>query len=64
MGRRVMTAASNCPKALIVSALAGFVRSFLMSDVAMLQDMGYEVHCAANEGTVYVGIRKSMTIMR
>lgn len=48
MGRRVMTAASNCPKALIVSALAGFVRSFLMSDVAMLQDMGYEVHCAAN----------------
>lgn len=35
-------------KALIVSALAGFIVSFLRSDVKMLQDMGYEVHCAGN----------------
>lgn len=35
-------------KALIVTALAGFVRSFLMSDIACLRDLGFEVHCAAN----------------
>lgn len=35
-------------KALIVTALAGFVRSFLKNDIAILQSMGYEVHCAAN----------------
>lgn len=35
-------------KALIVTALAGFVRSFLMPDIATLQGMGFEVHCAAN----------------
>lgn len=35
-------------RALIVTALAGFVRSFLMEDIATLQSMGYEVHCAAN----------------
>lgn len=33
---------------LIVTALAGFIRSFLMSDIEILQSMGYEVHCAAN----------------
>lgn len=35
-------------KAIIVTALAGFVRSFLTNDILILQDMGYEVHCAAN----------------
>ena len=35
-------------KALIVTALAGFIRSFLKNDIAILQSMGYEVHCAAN----------------
>lgn len=35
-------------KALIVTALAGFIRSFLMPDIATLQSMGFEVHCAAN----------------
>lgn len=35
-------------KALIVSALAGFIGSFLKSDIALLQSMGYEVHCAGN----------------
>jgi len=36
-------------KALIVTALAGFVRSFLTHDIQLLQSMGYEVHCAANQ---------------
>lgn len=35
-------------KALIITALGGFIRSFLTSDIKILQDMGYEVHCAAN----------------
>ena len=35
-------------RALIVTALAGFVRSFLTHDIELLKDMGYEVHCAAN----------------
>jgi len=35
-------------KALIVTALAGFIRSFLTHDIELLQGMGYEVHCAAN----------------
>lgn len=36
-------------KALIVTALAGFIRSFLINDIKILQEMGYEVHCAANK---------------
>ena len=35
-------------KALICTALAGFIRSFLCNDIKILQSMGYEVHCAAN----------------
>lgn len=35
-------------KALIVTALARFVKSFLTNDIITLQNMGYEVHCAAN----------------
>ena len=35
-------------KALIVTALAGFIRSFLTNDIEILQAKGYEVHCAAN----------------
>ena len=35
-------------KALIVTALGGFVRSFLNNDIKLLQEKGYEVHCAAN----------------
>ena len=34
---------------LIVTALAGFVRSFLNNDITILQSMGYDVHCAANK---------------
>ena len=35
-------------KALIVTALARFTKSFLSNDIISLQNMGYEVHCAAN----------------
>lgn len=35
-------------KALIVTALARFTKSFLTNDIIALQKMGYEVHCAAN----------------
>ncbi len=33
---------------LIVTALSGFVRAFLLDDIKILQSMGYEVYCAAN----------------
>ena len=36
-------------KVLITTALAGFIRSFLKNDIKILQEMGYEVHCAANK---------------
>ena len=36
-------------KALIVTALAGFVRSFLMNDIKTLQEMGYDVTVVANK---------------
>lgn len=35
-------------KALIVAALAGFINTFLKHDIELLQQKGYEVHCAAN----------------
>lgn len=35
-------------KALIVTALARFTKSFLNNDIIALQKMGYEIHCAAN----------------
>lgn len=39
-------------KALVVTAVAGFVRGFLSHDMKLLQDRGYEVHCATNAETV------------
>ena len=36
-------------KALICTALVGFVKGFLLNDVHTLQSLGYEVHCAAND---------------
>lgn len=36
-------------KALVVTALAGFAYGFLENDMKTLQNMGYEVHCAANK---------------
>ena len=35
-------------RALIITALTGFVRAFLLQDIEILQKLGYEVHCAAN----------------
>ena len=35
-------------KALVVSALAGFIGTFLQHDIYLLQNLGYEVHCAAD----------------
>lgn len=36
-------------KALIVTARGGFIKAFLMHDISILQNLGYEVHCAAND---------------
>lgn len=48
---RRKTVSNDCmkmKKALIVTALARFTKSFLTNDIITLQKMGYEVHCAAN----------------
>ena len=48
---RRKTVTNDCKKmkrALIVTALARFTKSFLTNDIITLQKMGYEVHCAAN----------------
>lgn len=39
-------------KALVVAATAGFMKGFLLHDMTLLQQMGYEVHCAANANAV------------
>ena len=38
----------NNQNVLIVTALNGFIRAFLLDDIRILQTMGYTVHCAAN----------------
>lgn len=35
-------------KAIVIASTAGFIRGFLLNDILLLQQMGYEVHCAAN----------------
>ena len=35
-------------RAIIVTALTGFVRAFLLYDIELLKELGYEVDCAAN----------------
>ena len=52
---------NDCKKmkrALIVTALARFTKSFLKNDIITLQKMGYEVHCAANihHAGMYAGV--------
>lgn len=42
-------------KALLVSRVSGFVPQFVMHDVSILQDMGYEVHYAADFNKVVYG---------
>ncbi len=39
-------------KALIIAATGGFLKGFLVHDMKILQEMGYEVHCAANADSV------------
>lgn len=38
----------NVKKALIITTISGFVPQFEMNNVALLQEMGYEVHYASN----------------
>lgn len=47
-------------KALIVAALSGFISAFLQNDIKTLQDMGYEVHCAADAGHANTTVRSSI----
>lgn len=42
---------SEKKKALLVTTISGFVPQFEMNNVKLLQDMGYEVHYAANYNT-------------
>lgn len=42
-------------KALIVTRVSGFVPQFEMNNVRILQEMGYEVHYAANFNTIVYG---------
>ncbi len=39
-------------RALIVAATGGFLNGFLIPDMKLLKEMGYEVHCAANGNSV------------
>ena len=45
----------DSPKALLVTTVSGFVPQFEMNNVKILQDMGYEVHYAANFNTPSYG---------
>ena len=42
-------------KALLVTTVSGFVPQFEMNNVRILQDMGYEIHYAANYNTPSYG---------
>ena len=46
---------NKAKKALLVTTVSGFVPQFEMSNVRILQDMGYEVHYAANYNTPSYG---------
>ena len=39
-------------RALIVASTAGFIKGFLIHDMQLLQEMGYEVHCIANAKSI------------
>lgn len=39
-------------RAIVVAATGGFLKGFLLSDMKLLKQMGYEVHCAANGKSV------------
>ena len=42
-------------KALLVTRVSGFVPQFEMNNVKILQEMGYEIHYAANFDVVVYG---------
>ena len=42
-------------KALLVTRVSGFIPQFEMNNVKILQEMGYEVHYAANFNTIVYG---------
>lgn len=46
---------SAMKKALLVTRVSGFVPQFEMNNVRILQEMGYEVHYAANYNTIVYG---------
>lgn len=39
-------------RALVIAATGGFLKGFLVHNMLQLQEMGYEVHCAANADSV------------
>lgn len=45
-------------KALVVATIAEFITSFEIQDICILQEKGYEVHCAANFDTISTEKRK------
>ena len=45
-------------RALIVAATGGFLNGFLIPDMKLLQEMEYEVHCAANGNSVSTFVPK------
>ena len=47
-------------KALIVATVGGFIASFELNDVKLLQEMGYEVHGAADFNAVPSNSQKDM----
>lgn len=49
----------NRKKALLVATISGFVPQFVMNNVYILQEMGYEVHYASNFNNVHFGFDNS-----
>ena len=55
-----MSKVRKMKRALIVSALSGFISAFLKSDIKNLQELGYEVHCVADGGNANTTVRESI----
>ena len=51
-------------KALLVTRVSGFVPQFEMNNVKILQEMGYEIHYAANFDVVVYGKDNSRLMAR
>lgn len=46
--------------AIIVTALSGFISAFLQRDITLLQNMGFKVHCAADDTNSNVNARDGL----